>query len=191
MAYFYRMTADTNLEDFVRPGEQIRQIASACQTSSFQFLDHKPMIIEIAEDGGLTFPDFLYHDGVPLISRAFKRILDAQGVDNLFYKPIDLVDAATGIHEEYTLALPPRIRAVREAYMRLLDEDGGESEGKELIKDEYGTARYRINASAVGNYRIFKLADVWDYDIIVTHSLKEALAKAALSNVDFSEVEED
>ena len=177
MAYFYRMTADTNLDDFVRPGEQIRQIAFACQTSSFQFLDHKPMIVEIAEDGGLIFPDFL--------------ILDAQGVDNLFYKPIDLVDAATGIHEEYTLALPPRIRAVREAYMRLLDEDGDESEGKELIKDEYGIARYRINASAVGNYRIFKLADVWDYDIIVTHSLKEALAKAALSNVDFSEVEED
>lgn len=191
MAYFYRMTADTNLEDFVRPGEQIRQIAFACQTSSFQFIDHKPMTVEIAEDGGLTFPDFLYNDGVPLISRAFKRILDAQGVDNLFYKPIDLVDAATGIHEEYTLALPPRIRAVREAYMRLLDEDGDDSEGKELMKDEYGTARYRINASAVGNYRIFKLADVWDYDIIVTHSLKEALAKAALSNVDFSEVEED
>lgn len=191
MAYFYRMTADTNLEDFVRPGEQIRQIAFACQTSSFQFIDHKPMTVEIAEDGGLTFPDFLYNDGVPLISRAFKRILDAQGVDNLFYKPIDLVDAATGIHEEYTLALPPRIRAVREAYMRLLDEDGDDSEGKELMKDEYGTARYRINASAVGNYRIFKLADVWDYDIIVTHSLKEALAKAALSNVDFSEVKED
>ena len=191
MAYFYRMTADTNLEDFVRPGEQIRQIASACQTSSFQFIDHKPMTVEIAEDGGLTFPDFLYNDGVPLNSRAFKRLLDAQGVDNLFYKPIDLVDAATGIHEEYTLALPPRIRAVREAYMRLLDEDGDESEGKELIKDEYGISLYRINASAVGNYRIFKLADVWDYDIIVTHSLKEVIKKAGLRNVEFVEVEED
>lgn len=191
MAYFYRMTADTNLEDFVRPGEQIRQIAFACQTSSFQFIDHKPMTVEIAEDGGLTFPDFLYNDGVPLISRSFKRILDAQGVDNLFYKPIDLVDAATGIHEEYTLALPPRIRAVREAYMRLLNEDGDKSEGKELIKDEYGIAHYRINASAVGNYRIFKLADVWDYDIIVTEGLMEAITKASLHNVFFSEVEED
>ena len=191
MVRFYRMTADTNREDLVYPGEQIRQIAFACQTSSFQFIDHKPMTVEIAEDGGLTFPDFLYNDGVPLISRTFKRILDAQGVDNLFYKPIDLVDAATGIHEEYTLALPPRIRAVREAYMRLLDEDGDESEGKELMKDEYGIALYRINASAVGNYRIFKLADVWDYDIIVTGGLMEAIIKASLHNVFFSEVEED
>lgn len=191
MVRFYRMTADTNREDLVCPGEQMRQIAFACQTSSFQFIDHKPMTVEIAEDSGLTFPDFLYNDGVPLISRAFKRILDVQGVDNLFYKPIDLVDAATGLHEEYTLALPPRIRAVREEYMRLLDENGDESEGKELIKDEYGIALYRINASAVGNYRIFKLADVWDYDIIVTHSLKEVIKKAGLRNVEFVEVEED
>lgn len=191
MVRFYRMTADTNLEDFVCPGEQIRQIASACQASCFQFLDHKPMEIEIAEDSGLDFPDFLYNYGVPLISRAFKRVLDAQGVDNLFYKPIDLVDAATGIHEAYTLALPPRIRAVREAYTRLLDEDGDESAGRELIKDEYGIARYRINASVVGNYRIFKLADVWDYDIIVTGGLMEAITKASLHNVFFSEVEED
>lgn len=191
MANFYRMTADTNLEEWVQPGEAILSIASACRTSSFQFLDHQPMQVEIAEDGGLGFPDFLYYVGIPLISRRFKRVLDAQGVDNLFYKPIVLTCTPLGQREAYSLALPPRIRAVREEYMQLLDPDGDESEGKELVKDENGIVRYRINASAVGNYHIFKLADVADTDIIVTGGLQKAIADAKLNNVFFSEVEED
>lgn len=188
---YYRMTADTNVEDLVRAGEEIFSLATACQTSSFQFLDHRPLTVRIAEDGGLTFPDFLYDDGIPLISLGFKRLLDALGVDNLFYKPIDLTYAPLGRHEPYMLALPPRIRAVRKEYMRLMDADGDESEGWELRKDEYGVAHYRINASAVGNYRIFKLADVWDTDIIVTHEVKEAVCSATLHNIYFTRVEEE
>ena len=148
-------------------------------------------MVEIDDGGGLIFPDFLYNYGIPLISPKFKRLLDKFGVDNLFYKPIYLDCAALGRHEPFVLALPPRIRAVRQTYMRLLDENGDETEGKELTKDGYGIAHYRINASAVGNYRIFKIADVCDTDIIVTRDLKQAIEKAALGNVLFSEVEED
>ena len=191
MANFYRMTAHTNLEGLVRPGEGIKTLAPACRDSSFQFLDSKPLTVEIDPDGGLDFPDFLYNDDIPLISGRFKRLLDRMGVDNLFYKPIYLDCSVLGRHEPYFLALPPRIRAVRQTYMRPLDEDGGTGEGWELSKDEYGIARYRINASEVGNYRIFKLADVCDTDVIVTRDLKEAIAKAALVNVLFAEVEED
>lgn len=191
MAKFYRMTADTNLVDTVKAGEEILSLATACQASGFQFLDRKPLTVSIAEDSGLTFPDFLYNDGIPLISPTFKRVLDSMGVDNLFYKTIFLDYKPLGRHEPYIMALPPRIRAVRQEYMRLMDEAGDEGEGKELIKDEYGIARYKINASAVGNYRIFKLADVWDTDIIVTGELMEAISNAQLSNVFFAEIEED
>ena len=191
MAKFYRMTADTNLEDIVKPGEEILSLSSACRASEFQFLNHKSLTVAIAEDSGLTFPDFLCNDGIPLISPAFKRILDSAGVDNLFYKPIYLDYKPLGKHEPYIMALPPRIRAVRREYMRLVDEDGDESEEKELIKDEYGIARYKINASAVGNYRIFKLADVWDTDIIVTDDLMKMISEAQMSNVFFAEIEED
>lgn len=185
------MTANTNLEDMVRAGEEILTLSFACQTSSFQFLNHERVTVQIAEGSGLEFPDFLYNDGIPLISPKFKKILDSQGVDNLFYKPIYLDDATLGLHEPYILALPPRIRAVRQEYMHLLDEEGDENEGKELLKDEYGIARYKINSSAVGNYRIFKLADVEDTDIVVTRSLMTAISQAALSNIFFSELEED
>ena len=191
MARFFRMTANTNLEDMAKAGEEILSLSAACQTSEFQFLDRKPLTVSIADDGGLSFPDFLYNDGIPLISPAFKRILDSLGVDNLFYKTVYLDYAPLGLHEPYILALPPRIRAVRQEYMRLTDEDGDECEGKELIKDEYGVAQYKINASAVGNYRIFKLSDVLDVDIIVTYDLMAAVSNARLSNVFFAEIEED
>ena len=191
MAKFYRLRAQSNLEDMVRAGEEILTLSNACQASAFQFLDHKPLTVNIAEDSGLFFPDFLYNDGIPLISPAFKRILDAKGVDNLFYKPIYLDYVPLGRHEPYILALPPRIRAVRQEYMQLIDENGGENEGKELQKDQYGIAHYKINASAVGNYHIFKLADVWDNDIVVTEELMKAISHVALSNVFFDELEED
>ena len=98
-----------------------------------------------------------------------------------------------GLRERYILALPPRILAVRNTYMCLMDEDGDESEGKELFKDEYGIAHYRINASAVGNYQIFKLADVWDTDIVVTDKLMRAITSTqpTLSNIFFSELEDE
>ena len=188
---FYKMTSDTNSVDMIKVGDEILPLATACQESSFQFLDHKPLTVNIAEDGGLIFPDFIYSNGIPLISPAFKRIMDSLGVDNLFYKTIYLDYVPLGKHEPYILALPPRIKAVRQEYMKLMDEFGDESEGQELIKDNYGVARYKINASAVGNYRIFKLADVWDTDIIVTQELMEAVSKANLINVFFAEIEED
>ncbi|MDO5296541.1 MAG: hypothetical protein Q4F00_07920 [bacterium] len=188
---FYKMWAHTNLEEFVCPGEEIKVLASACRTSSFQFLDRQPLTVEIEDSGGLTFPDFLYNYDVPLISLRFKKILDKLGVDNLFYKPVYLDCAALGRHEPYILALPPRIRAVRRVYTRLADEDGDESEGRELCRDEHGLKHYKINASEVGNYRIFKLADVIDTDIIVTRDLQAAIKKASLVNVCFSEAEED
>ncbi len=191
MACFFRMTANTNLEDTVKTDGKILSLSAACRLSEFQFLDHKPLTVNLADDSGLSFSDFLYHDGIPLVSRKFKAVLDTLGVDNLFYKTIYLDYAPLGLHEPYILALPPRIRAVRQEYMRLADEDGDESEGRELIKDEYGIAQYKINASAVGNYHIFKLADVCDTDIIVTQDLKEAVSKAQLSNVFFQEIEED
>lgn len=189
MSRFYRLTAHTNMEDIVKPGEDITPLVAPCQASSFQFLDHKPLTVEIGEESGLNFPDFLCNDGVPLVSPTFKRVLDLMGVDNLFYKPVYLDYKPLGRHEPYILALPPRIRAVRKEYMRPLGEDS--DEGQELQKDAYGIPRYKINGAAVGNYRIFKLADVWDDDIIITQDLKEALEKAHLRNVLLDEVEED
>ena len=190
MFKFYRMAAQTNLENLVKPGEEILSLADACRTSSFQFMDHTPMTVAIAPDSGYDFPDFLYNDGIPLISPAFKRILDREGVDNLFYKPVYLEDTPVGKREPYILALPPRILAVRQKYMRPMDEDD-EFAGKELAKDECGIAHYKVNVSAVGNYRIFKLADVWDTDIIVTHELMKAILSAHLSNVFFVGLEEE
>ena len=191
MANFYRMTAHTNLEGLVRPGEEILPLSRACRDSAFQFLDHRPLTVEIDADGGLMYPDFLYNYDIPLISPRFKKVLEKRGVDNLFYKPVCLNSAALGRCEQYILALPPRINAVRRRYTRLLDEDGDEGEGRELVRDEYGAAQYRINSSMVGNYHIFKLAEVCDTDIIVTRELKLAIERAALVNVVFSEVEED
>lgn len=45
-----------------------------------------------------------------------------------------------------------------------------------------------INDYAVGNYKIFKLANVTNQEIIVTEEIKNIIEKAKLENVYFAEL---
>ena len=51
--------------------------------------------------------NFIYENGIPLISQKFKSFLDENKVDNLFYKKLILKTDRE--EKEYYLALPPKI----------------------------------------------------------------------------------
>lgn len=185
---FFVMYAQTCIEDYVLPGEEILQLERGCINSEFQFLDHSPISVEISDEGGEDFPDFLIYDGIiPLITENFRQVLDRAGVNNLFYKPVNLTSDA-GYSENYYLALPPRIDCLNFLESVVEVEKNNFAQDDELIKE---VVEIVIDENKIGNYKIFKLpAGFVNQEIIVTEKLKTAIEKANLENVYFAHLKE-
>ena len=182
---FYRMYANTCVEEYVKPGKSIQVLERGCLNSEFQFLDKGPLAVELSEEGGLQFPDFLLCGCIPLVSLRFKEVLDGFDVDYLFYKQIRLFFPLLGIHSVYWLALPPRIQCL-DLKKSMIDIEDNEfilpyekmREAKKIV----------INEDETGRYHIFKLAGVVNQDIIVTETLKNVLSESSLENLYFNEI---
>lgn len=179
-SFFFMDTIDTD-EEYAAPEERLaQQLSRGCGNSEFQFLDHALLTAHVREDSGDEFPDFWFDDieNVPLVSDAFYRHLVNRGVDNLFYKPIDLANEFGDVRR-YWLALPPRIRALSAKSTLEEDEIYHYREATHIVIDPAG----------VGNYQIFQLADVVNNEIIITADLKESIEQAEFTNVQFVPVE--
>ena len=162
MGKYYLMEASTNVKEYISVRNGMKEYEKFCQMSEFQFLNSDPITVEVDEDSGRVFQDFIYDKGVPLISDSLKDFFDAFGVDYLFYKNVILTKQKIGIEELYWLALPQRINC--------LNRD--ESDIDEVLNyaDEIV-----INEDKVGRYDIFKLAGVTNLEIIISEQLAEAL----------------
>ena len=162
MTDYYILEASTNVEEFTYVKKGMKKYETFCQMSEFQFLDRNPITVEVDEDSGKIFQDFLCDMGVPIVSDRLKNCLDDLGVDYLFYKKVVLTKSQLGIEEVYWLALPPRINC--------LNMDKSEV-------DEYlGCAdKIVINDDRVGRYEIFKLDRVTNLDIIISKRVADVL----------------
>jgi hypothetical protein len=172
------MSCYKNFEEYVSiiEGQFPKSFVDACNTSEFQHLDKTAISINILENGGI-FPNYMYleNNSIPLISMQLKKLLTKLGVDNLFYKQVNLVEENLGINETYYLALPPRIRCL---------DDSCPVEFDGCIDSD----NIYIDSSRVGNYKIFKLADVLNNDIIVTSTLKDEIESLHLEGIFFSPI---
>lgn len=172
---FYVLDSVNIAEEYVIPREDdLMQYERPCRMSEYQYLDHSQIDIEISDEGGIVFPDFIYRMNVPLISERMKKILDSVAVDNLFYKPVSLTLPILGIREAYYIALPPRIRCL------------------DLSKTVINSRGYASNPviinKKVGNYKIFKLAassgeKITNNEIFITGELKETIEGAGLTGI--------
>jgi len=162
MTVFYNLSASTNVKEYISVKEGMKKYEIACQMSEFQFLDTKPITVEVDNDSGKVFQDFVYDNGVPIISDALKDYLCCRGIDYLMYKKMILTKSQLGIEELYWLALPPRINCLNKEKSRIID----------FLKL---AEKIVINEDRVGRYEIFKLAGVTNLDIIISENLAEAL----------------
>ncbi len=195
MTRFYIMYASTCNEDYVSIDGDLTELDRGCIWSEFQFLDHESITVNLDENGGDIFPDFILHRGfIPLISQKFRDVFDTLGVDNLFYKQIWLDFEAIGWHQEYWLALPPRIECIDEARSVIREAPEAESVvGTDWpAGDSVDVLEIVILPEAVGHYKIFKLPKrCVNQDIIVTEEVKMAIEHARLKNVWFAPVKEE
>lgn len=152
-----------------------KELQKGCMNSEFQYLDHKPMEIEVSLDYGTDFPDYIIGDGyAPFISDKLRRLFEKEGICNLFYKRTRLTMKDFDIEELYWFALPPRIDCLDPEY---IDPDMGIATEIHILDER------------VGNYQIFKIAKVGNHDIIVTEYLKdiiqEEIGKARMNGIRF------
>ena len=183
---FFVMYAETCIEDYAAPGREILQLERGCLNSEFQFLDSAPIAVEISDDSGVHFPDFILHGSIPLVSAAVKRVLENCGVDYVFYKPVQLTDSNIGEAENYWLALPPRINCLDFERSKISVEDNDFAAPSELLRE---AEKIFIAENQIGRYDIFKLAGVVNQEIIVTEKLKIALEAGHFENLFFHELE--
>lgn len=98
MGKYYSIEASTNVKEYISVKNGMKEYERNCQMSEFQFLNTNPITVEVDEDSGKVFQDFLYDKGVPIISDSLKDFLDDFGVDYLFYKKVILTKQKLGKH---------------------------------------------------------------------------------------------
>ncbi len=175
MANYYVLDASRNVKEYISIIDGTKELETACQMSEFQFLTTKAVTIEVDEDSGRIFQDFIYDNGVPVMSDRMKEYMDKLEVDYLFYKKLILTKKELGIEEIYWLALPQRIKCLNKE----------ESEIDEIlnIADEIV-----INQQRVGRFKIFKLADVGNWEIILSEDMAQALKTQDFRGVHIYEI---
>lgn len=129
------------------------------ERNEVQFIDKNLIEIEVTDDGGIEYPDCL-NEPLPLFSDKLKNILDSNGVNNIFYKPIYLIDNLLDEKHLYWLAVIPHIECFNE-------------NGIDYIPEK------------IGNFKIFrdKLQD--DFSIYITEELKNILENENLEGIYF------
>ena len=165
---FYGLDAAHEIDDYLQPNfdaDAFKRLERPCADSEFQFLDRKPLRIELEptiETTGIIIPDFIYERGIPLISDAFKGLLDREAIDYLLVKKIILSKSAVGWEEIFWLALPPRIACL-------------ELEASEVDPILHRAERLSVKPERIGRYEIFKAAGIVNDDIILTEALADKI----------------
>lgn len=147
----YKLYYDKMSDDFIElDQESFTNIQRACIASEFQKISKGSIEVKTSDElGGMTFPDFLYDDAVPLFSEDVYIEMKKAGVDNLFEKEVVVNDSLQDISKKYILGLPPRIP----------------------VTDSFGN----IDENKIGSYLIFKVADKPDNNIYIVEKLVKVL----------------
>lgn len=149
------------VSEYVNIDNELYDIESACALSEIQLIPKEIPPVELKDESGDIWPDFMYESGLPLISKRFKDFLDDEKIENLFYKEITLKRVKKGDEKKYFLALPPRIKCLNEK--SIFDEDFG------------GVEHFEIDEKRIGYYNIFKCENGHNDEIILTESFAEKL----------------
>lgn len=176
--------ADVSITGYALPQPEIRCLLRASEFSEFQFLTHEPMEVGLSKEGGLEFPDLMICEGcIPLISQRLRASFLQLGLENVFYKPVNLVMRDLGVNEPFWLALPPRIDCLDWEKCEILEDTDDAfpfwarlHEAKKIV----------IAPDKTGNYKIFKLPPYMaNQQIIVEDEVRTFLERKSFENVHF------
>ncbi|HOV26146.1 MAG TPA: hypothetical protein PK566_07300 [Pseudobacteroides sp.] len=128
-----------------------------------QYIDLRQEVLVLVKRNE-ELPD-IYNYDLPLISHRMKEVFDDIGVDNVYYKPILLVENKDS-YFEYYIPFVRVIDCVKWEKSEYREKTGG-------LKDIEGA--FEIDDQKVGNYKIFKIEDALSEIWVINQELKEAL----------------
>lgn len=182
---YYILYADVSIAGYALPGSDINRLLRGCEFSEFQFLTHDPVEVALSSAGGLDFPDLMIREGcIPLISQRLREAFLSLNLENIFYKPVNLVFRELGVDEPFWLALPPRIDCLDWEKSEVAEDNDPVfpfwarlHEAKKIV----------IDPDKTGRYKIFKLPScLSNQQIIVDEEVKTCLERKHFENVYFS-----
>jgi len=157
---FFMLDSAHIVSEYVNIDNELDEMKYDCYASKFQGISKEPITVELKDESGDIWPDFMYESGIPLVSEKFKKFLE-EDIYYLFYKEITLKRVKKGDEKKYFLALPPRIKCLNEK--SIFDEDFG------------GVEHFEIDEKRIGYYNIFKCENGHNDEIILTESFAEKL----------------
>ncbi len=144
-------------------------------TGSEKEIAHTPVPIEIKTVNGVVFPDAITFM-LPLFSDKLKAILDQQGVENIQYYEVDMINHETKskVGIKYWLA----------NIIGLIDcIDKEQSDGKyNKILETYDWKSFVIDPQKTDGVKIFRLTDE-QMLIIIDETIKNAIESANLEGL--------
>lgn len=158
---FFMLDSAHIVSEYVNIDNELYDIESNCRCSKIQLIPKEIPPVELKDESGDIWPDFMYESGLPLISKRFKDFLDDEKIENLFYKEITLKRVKKGDEKKYWLAIPPKIKCL----------------GKGTVFHEvFGSVEhFEIDEKRIGYYNIFRCENVSNPEIILTESFAEKL----------------
>ena len=168
---FYTVKAFGAVEEFIKIDTGLNVIKDACRKSEIQYLDRKIITIAASESGGIEFPDLIIYEDMYLFSNDVIDQIKKEIEEYVFLKPIEITCDVIGKKELYWLIVPPRIDC--------LDLDNSEVEDEwdfELgIIPVLHCKKTRIDEKLVGNFEVFKIAEIDDNNIYINENIKNKI----------------
>lgn len=146
----------------INPSENLEELIWNVRKNKIQFIDKNPIEIEVSDKGGIEYPDCLIIP-FPLFSDKFKNFLELNNVDNIFYKPVYLIDTLLEEKHLYWIAVIPEIDC-------FIDDQN-------YIEEK------------IGNFKIFRDKKQSDISIYVTEELRESIEKENLEGIYFYNID--
>ncbi len=167
MSEYYYMSAAAAVESeyiYLDNDRLSEELSSGCRESEFQYIPEKIGKIFLNDESGDELPDFICDElnNVPLISERLKKLFDEISIKNLYYQRVQLIRERDELSVSYWLAVPPRISCLNKARSRINEKW---QRAETLVIDPVRT----------GSYKIFKIADAMNDEIIVKRELRDLI----------------
>ena len=182
----YALLSSSNTDRYIIPEidkSEVAKLKPFVSKGELQFIDCIPVACGVSEQSGFEAADYIYSRGFHLFSDRLKRFLDNTGIDNVFYKPINIVSEELGIDERYYISVVSRIDC--------LDIEKSISEDERNWDTSFGLIPrlklydLHIKEASIGRYKMFRLLGAEDEKIYITDDLYLTLKNEKFLGVEY------